>query len=320
MAQHFLLSAAARTLSLAKVMRMTDDQAFESFKALRWSSTEGAPVCPRCGSLTSYELSDNRRFKCADCGHKFSVTSGTIFASRKLPLRDILSAIAIFVNGAKGYAALHLSRDLDVQYKTAWVMSHKIREALAAEQSTSVIEGEAAVDGAYFGGYVKPANRRVDRKDRRRKVHQTGKRQVVIVARELDGETLTHVAASEAEGVPFVLANIAAGVTVHADEASHWDALEARFLTKRINHSEAYSWDGACTNMAESFFSRLRRAEVGTHHHIAGDYLSAYAAEMAWREDNRRVSNGEQFLIAGKAALEHPVSRQWKGYWQRTAA
>jgi hypothetical protein len=141
----------------------------------------------------------------------------------------------------------------------------------------------------------------------------------VIVARELDGETLTHVAKTEADGVPFVMATIAAGAIVHADEASHWDALEAKFLTRRINHSEAYSTPEACTNMAESFFSRLRRAEVGIHHHIAGPYLAAYATEMAWREDNRRVSNGEQFLMATGAALAHPVSRQWKGYWQRAA-
>jgi hypothetical protein len=175
------------------------------------------------------------------------------------------------------------------------------------------------VDGAYFGGYVKPANRKEDRIDRRLAENQTGKRRVVIVARELRGETLTYVAKSEAEGVPFVLANVKTGVTVHADEANHWDALEAKFLTKRINHSEAYSLNGACTNMAESFFSRLRRAEIGTHHHIASRYLAAYASEMAWREDNRRVSNGEQFLMAGRAALDHPVSRQWKGYWQRAA-
>jgi hypothetical protein len=93
--------------------------------------------------------------------------------------------------------------------------------------------------------------------------------------------------------------------------------LHALYLTKRINHQEAYSDGEACTNMAESFFSRLRRAEIGTHHHIAGPYLAAYSAEMAWRENNRRVSNGEQFLMATNAALQHPVSRQWKGYWQR---
>ena len=64
--------------------------------------------------------------------------------------------------------------------------------------------------------------------------------------------------------------------------------------------------------MAESFFSRLRRAEIGTHHSIAGKYLSAYAHEMAWRENNRRVSNGDQFAMIVNAAAEHPVSRQWK--------
>lgn len=86
---------------------------------------------------------------------------------------------------------------------------------------------------------------------------------------------------------------------------------------KRINHSVAYSTPEACTNQAESFFSRLRRAEIGTHHSVAGPYLSAYAGEMAWRENNRRVSNGEQFAMIVNAAAEHPMSRQWKGYWER---
>jgi transposase-like protein len=317
--QHFLLSAAARTLSLAKVMRMSDDEAFDVFKSIRWASTEGEPVCPRCGCVEIYRLNDNRRFKCAACLHKFSVTSGTIFASRKLALRDYLAAIAIFVNGAKGHSALQLSRDLDVQYKTAFVLSHKLREALSAEQAANEISGEVEVDGAYFGGYVKPTNHKANRVDRRLAMHQTGKRQVVVVMRERDGQTMPFVVLSEAAGVARVAATVVPGSTIYADEASHWDALEARFLTKRINHSEAYSTTDACTNMAESFFSRIRRAEIGIHHHIAGPYLNAYAAEMSWREDNRRVSNGEQFLAATAAALGHPVSRVWKGYWQRAA-
>jgi len=73
------------------------------------------------------------------------------------------------------------------------------------------------------------------------------------------------------------------GSTVHADEAACWDELHARFDAKRINLSVAFSDDGACTNQAESFFSRLRRAEIGTRHHISGPYLNAYAREMAWR-------------------------------------
>jgi len=72
--------------------------------------------------------------------------------------------------------------------------------------------------------------------------------------------------------------------------------------------------------MAESFFSRLRRAEIGTHHHIAGPYLAAYANEMAWREDHRRVANGDQFRTVAGLAMSHGVSRVWKGYWQRSLA
>lgn len=319
MSQHFLLSAKARTLSLAKVLRQSDEEAFETFKAIRWADNNGEAYCPRCGCVEIYNLSDNRRFKCAGCLHKFSVTSGTIFASRKMPLRDILGAIAIFVNGAKGHSALQLSRDLDCQYKTAFVLLHKLREAMTAQQTAAQIGGTVEIDGAYFGGYVKPANFKANRKDRRLLQNRTGKRQVVVTIRERDGDTFTMVAKSEAAAVPAIMAKVANDATIHADEATSWDRLATRFLTKRINHSEAYSADGACTNMAESFFSRLRRAEVGIHHHIAGQYLGAYAGEMAWREDRRRISNGEQYLAATGAALGHPVSRQWAGYWQRAA-
>jgi transposase-like protein len=316
-AQHFLLSTAARSLSIARVARMSDAEAAEAFKQIRWHTTNGDPVCPRCGCLGIHSFKTRALFKCKACEHQFSITSGTIFASRKLPLRTVLLAIAIFVNGVKGHSALQLSRDLDVQYKTAFVFSHKIREALAAENANATVSGEVAVDGAYFGGHVRPANHRENRVDRRRSENQTGKRRVVVVAREKDGKTLPFVFKSEPEALAALGERIVVGSTVHADEATHWDALHSRYLTNRINHQEAYSADGACTNDAESFFSRLRRSEIGIHHHIAGPYLSAYAAEMAWREDNRRRSNGEQYLTVVNAVLAHPVSRQWKGYWQR---
>ncbi len=211
---------------------------------------------------------------------------------------------------------MQLSRDLSVDYKTAFVLLHKVRESIEIARSEGALSGSVEVDGAYFGGYVKPANEKKDRKDRRKKIHQSGKRKSVIVMRERGGRTLTYVTRTEAEGVALVAANVEHGSTVHADEAGHWDKLAAYFPIKRINHQEAYSKDGACTNQAESFFSRLRRAEVGTHHHIAGKYLGAYAAEMAWREDVNRQANGHQFaMVIG--AVTAPVSRQWKGYWQR---
>jgi transposase-like protein len=299
---------------------MTDEEAHEAFVAIRWSDNEGQPYCPKCGCVALYTLKGYKLWECKGCRHHFSVTSGTIFASRKLAIRDILLAIAIFVNGAKGHSALQLSRDLDVQYKTAFVLSHKIREAICGLDKGETVSGDVEIDGVYFGGYVKPANHKENRVDRRRAMYHTGKRRVVIVMRERQGKTLTFVSKSEDAAVPVLRNRIEPGSTVYADEASHWDQLHARYLTKRVNHSQAYSTAEGCTNMAESFFSRLRRAEIGTHHHVAGPYLAAYAGEMDWREDNRRVSNGEQYLIAANATLNHPASQQWSGYWQRRRA
>ena len=83
--------------------------------------------------------------------------------------------------------------------------------------------------------------------------------------------------------------------------------------TKRINHSVSFAEGEVSTNWAESYFARLRRAEFGIHQHISGQYLGAYANEIAWREDNRRVANGEQFQTVVKVALAHPVSRELEG-------
>lgn len=319
MAQHFLLSAAARTLSLKAVFRMGEDQAYDTFRKLRWADTDGEAVCPRCGCVESYDIPTRRKFKCVGCHHQFSVTSGTIFASRKLSFTDLLAAIVIFVNGAKGVSALQVSRDLDVQYKTAFVLSHKLREAMAREQEGRMLDGFVEIDGAYFGGYVKPENHKNDRKDRRLAFNRSGKRQCVVVMRERNGRSLPFVVANEGDAVPYVRDHVANLAILHADEGSGWDALHAGWMTERVNHSVQFFDKGACTNQAESYFSRLRRMEVGTHHHIAGRYLASYSREASWREDNRRVSNGDQAALVGGAAMASRVSRNWKGYWQRAA-
>ncbi len=85
------------------------------------------------------------------------------------------------------------------------------------------------------------------------------------------------------------------------DESTAWNDLHARYVVKTINHQLAHSDNGACANGAESFFSRMRRAEIGHHHHIAGVYPSRSAQESAWREDYRRAPNGSQ--VSGVVAL-----------------
>jgi hypothetical protein len=173
------------------------------------------------------------------------------------------------------------------------------------------------VDGGYFGGYVKPSNLRENRRDRRLARNQNGKRKVVVIVRERGGNSLPAVFKSEAAAMNFLRVHVAKGTTLNADEAASWDKLHERYEVMRINHEEAYSLDGACTNWAEEFFSRMRRAEIGHHHHIAGPYLLRYAQEAAWREDNRRAANGSQVDRIGALALKQKPSVDFSGYWQR---
>ncbi|QLC25772.1 IS1595 family transposase [Parasphingopyxis algicola] len=317
--QHFLLSAKARTLSLKAVFTMGEDKAYEAFKMLRWPETDGEAYCPRCGCTETYDISTRRKFKCVACHHQFSVTSGTLFASRKMTFTDLLAAIVIFVNGAKGVSALQMSRDLDCQYKTAFILTHKLREAMAREQMDRELNGVVEIDGGYFGGYVKPENRKEDRRDRRLKANTSGKRQCVVIMRERGGKSLPFIVANEGDAVPHVRDHVGTLATIHADEGTGWDALHAGWKTHRVNHSVAFMDEGVCTNQAESYFSRLRRMETGTHHHIAGPYLNAYAGEAAWREDHRRVDNGSQAAMVARATMASSVSRKWAGYWQRAA-
>jgi hypothetical protein len=242
---------------------------------------------------------------------------GTIFHSRKLAIRDYLAVIALFCNGVKGVAALRMARDMNINPKSAFVLLHKLREAMGAVVSDGdELAGEVEIDGAYFGSRIRAANRLADRLQQRR---EDSNRQVVVVARERGlGRTIPWVVSRESAAVPMIRRNVASGTEVHADESGAWNILHASYPMKRVNHSiEFKSEDGGCTNQAESYFSRLRRSEFGIHHRISGHLLQAYADEMAWREDNRRVANGTQWKWITAAALPHCKSAVWAGYWHR---
>jgi transposase-like protein len=331
MAQHFLLTREARTLSLRSVFSMSEDRAYAKFKRIRWAATKGRPICPKCGSEKHWELIAGRKWKCsvAKCRTQYSVTSGTIFASRKLEFRKILEAVAIFTNGALGVAALRLQRDIRVEYKTAWVLAHKLREAMGIDHRDAYdeLDGVIEVDGAVFGGKPKRIANDPDNWEGLRaasKAEQLAKKRLIVVVREREDEgrdrparVRTFHVSKESDAVPIMRKLVKKGSVVHADEANQYDALHGYFDTKRINHSKSYSDGIACTNQAESFFSRMRRAERGVYNSIGRGYTSYYAREMAWREENRRRPNGDLFAMILSSALASPVSRRMKGYWQR---
>ena len=149
---------------------------------------------------------------------------------------------------------IQLSRDLDCQYKTAFVLAHKLREAMAQEvQTGEVLQGHVEIDGAYFGGHIRPENHKADRKDRRLRENQTGTRRVVIAMRERIGRTLPIVAMTEGQGVALANENVCRMATMSADEASHWDML----CRRREDHAGAGQFEHAQTGIPLRGFSTL---------------------------------------------------------------
>lgn len=322
--QHYLLSAQARSLSLMQIMRLSDDEAFELFKQARWSDSGGDAVCPDCGSISHYWIKTRKQWRCKDCKHTYSVTSGTIFSNHKMPLRNYLAAIAIYSNAAKGISALQLSRDLDCQYKTAFVLSHKLRESLVDIKGEN-FSGEVEIDGCYVNKHVRPSNRVENRVDRRLAANRNPNRRTVMVIRQRGEEgkgaskTRTFLSMSENAdtNLSIALTNIDRDTTIFADEHASYDKLHSALLMKRVNHEKYYSApDGSNTNQAESFFARFRRMQFGQMHKMSNLYMDRYANEAAYREDTRRISNGEIFSDIMKRCAKSSVSRDFAGYWQ----
>ena len=131
---------------------------------------------------------------------------------------------------------------------------------------------------------------------------KTASAKCVVIVRERDGNSVPAVFRTEGAALNFIKRAHRQG-NGRQRRRSHVLGRPARPIRNEAHQpSRGLSLDGACTNWAEEYFSRLRRAEIGHHHHIAGHYLLRYAQEASWREDHRRMSNGEQVLrIAGLA-------------------
>lgn len=333
LAQHFLLSAKARTLSVVQVARMPEADAYAAFKAIRFADNGGEPSCPRCNCTTCYTYEARRLFKCQACARQFTVTSGTIFASRKLAFVDILTAIAMFTNGSSGVSALRLGRELGRSYKTAFVLLHKLREIMGEMRTDQKLTGIVEIDGVWVGGKVRrrtPVDKRLNFSKPRPKdvspeqwakmIETRSKQRTIVTLRERrrGGRTLSFLCRRESDVLSDVLALTGEDAIIHTDKGSDWASLGAFRDLRQVNHSREYvTKRGVHVNMVESYNSRLRRAERGVYHRLAGRYLQSYADEIAWREDFRRTDSGRQFSDLLSAGVQAGVSKAWKGYWQR---
>ncbi len=128
---------AVTTLSLGSISRMSNAEAEAVFRRLRWPETDGKPTCQRCGHVDVYDcrrLNGAPRFRCRTCRADFTLTSGTIFASHKLPLRVYLAAISMVGTHKEGKSATAISRELGTSYKATLMLLRKLHEAVREEQ------------------------------------------------------------------------------------------------------------------------------------------------------------------------------------------
>ena len=250
MPQHFLLSRQAKTLTLAQVVRMSDAEAETMFRNVRWPDTDGAPVCPHCGGLDAYEArrpNGSLRFRCKhkECGKDFTITSGTLFASHKMPLRSYLLAVAIFCNEVKGKSMLALSRDLGTSYKCTFMLAHKLREAMASEFKGRMIGGdgkEAELDCGVFRRIreARRTKKKIALTAALLKISPASARQLWLSA----SATATRCQqCSPAKPLPSLSSARALprGRSFTLTKSANWNDLHARYEMKRINHQEAYS-------------------------------------------------------------------------------
>lgn len=323
---HFLLSAKARSLSVPQIAEWDEETVFTAFRDMRWPETGGEPYCPKCGSVDHYFSKGRRQWRCKDCGHTYSVTSGTWLHSTNLPLKTILIAVSLLANATKGISASQLMRHIDVQYKTAFTLYHKLRSALLKTRyDKPAMSGEIQADGAYINPYKRPANKAEDRPHGDR---QSSMPEICILAlRQIDPEgtganrTLTYIISTEnAEDIRHhVEDNVQRGSTIVSDQHEAYSDLEVNFERVVVNHSICYCGpNGENTNQAESFFARFRRMFKGQIHKASVKYLALYANEVAYREDTRRWPNGE---IAGdmmRRMLTLEDDSPFRGYWSGT--
>lgn len=285
------------------------DKAREHLEALRWPN---GPVCPHCGSTRAPLTLEGKSYrpglyKCKDCYEQFTVTVGTVFERSKIGLNVWLQAVHLMCASKKGISAKQLERMLGVTYKTAWFMSHRIREAMT-ENAAGPMGGAGKIveaDETYWGseGGSKAESKRSGARKSGRALKDSNK---VVALVERGGKVRAfHVPSVTGQNLKMVLeSQIHPETHVMTDSSPRYNLLKREHGFKayeQVNHSKAEYVRGiAHTNTVEGFFSVLKRGLIGTFHHVAPKHLQRYSEEFSFRY-NTRTALG--FSDADRAAI-----------------
>ncbi|PBC05700.1 IS1595 family transposase [Mesorhizobium sp. WSM3860] len=274
----------------------------EAYKVVEARIWPNGPVCPHCGGFERISKMAGKStrigtYKCYQCRKPFTVKVGTIFESSHVPLHFWLQAIFLIASSKKGISSNQLHRTLGVTLKTAWFMSHRIREAMR-DGNLGPLGGNGLIveaDETYWG---KKANPEPSKHRRGRPYIKKGKaaeKRAILGLVERGGIVRTfHVAqATKVNVSDLVAANIAHESVLMTDESNLYPTVGATFSSHWIvKHSAGeYVRGGAHTNTIESYFSVFKRGMKGTYQHCAEKHLHRYLAEFDFRH-NQRVALG----------------------------
>jgi transposase-like protein len=267
-------------------------KAFAHLESVLWP--EG-PVCPHCGSISGkhYDLSKTRvgLLKCSEkaCRKQFTVKVGTVFESAHLPLHKMLQAVYLLCSSKKGISSHQLHRILECQYKSAWFLAHRIREALR--------DGSLAPMGG-LGGIVEIDETFIGRREGVEKARAGfGHKNVVLSLVERGGKVRSfHVdSTKKVDVIPIIKANIERETHVMTDEAVQYRRLGREFAKHdSVDHSreewgytDRKSGVNINTNTIEGYYSIFKRGMKGVYQHCAEKHLHRYVAEFDFRYNNR---------------------------------
>ncbi|MGD9472707.1 MAG: IS1595 family transposase [Novosphingobium sp.] len=291
----------------------SEEAAFNHLEKILWA---GMPVCPHCGGverITKVKANPEKRirvglWRCGDCKKQFTVKVGTVFEHMRLPLHKALQAVYLITSSKKGISAHQLHRILEITYKSAWFLCHRIREAMRDDHVGLLGSNGGAVEvDETFIGHLKG-------RERKRAFHHKMK-VLALVDREtgmartmvIDGTTARHI-------MPIVKANVSREATLMTDE--HWGYRPARehFAAHRTTpHGAGIYVDptdrAVHSNTVEGYFSIFKRGMKGVFQHCGEQHLHRYLAEFEFRY-NHRVALGFNDPDRSRQALHGIVGKR----------
>ena len=274
-------------------------KAREYLEAVRWPD---GPFCPHCGETENTRRMKGKShrpglFQCNSCRGAFSVTVGTLYERSKVPLHKWLMATHLLCASKKGMSSHQLHRMLGVTYKTAWFMTHRIREAMREKHTEPMGgEGKAVQADETFIGKTHYRKGEVGKRG-------YGDKEKVFTLVEGGKARSFHVPRVNAKTLkPILREQIRRDSTIFTDEAAQYTGLRKEFdnhLT--VNHGvKEYVRGGVTTNACENYFSILKRGLVGVYQHVSPKHLKRYTGEFDFRYNTRGVEDHERAALALK--------------------